>query len=1320
MLAKLLHPISNCVEAPLYALICATTQENNVWRRVKNPTEFDKRVLADQMADEWDVQYCKAAEKVLLENNSSEFVTWQTWDVLRGILNLDTSIAVLHYNNHVEKWFTYYSTHTDNPTQLSTEDDEDTVWLMKSTDGKALYIVKNKERLVDALGYCPYCTGVETKKRPSKNIECQHRTKKELKRINKNKKRRTGLYMDELGSVVDETTHIIHNEDNLCGPRAVVVGMEYAKYSAGRPNNFDRVRNDVAYQTAEVESLLLNTNTTTEEINAAGGMRPEDTDLGLLSAASGCYIRVYMKSNKYSLIYSSPPPERSRVELDSQQGGLLSVEDYDRKQGAKYHRPMQKAPDNATFIYLLYDGKHYDTVLMPKKLFQPDFVGKWCHWCSRSVVYGDSNTHQCMRNCQVCNDDDCPTDVMEWETCVDCNKMVKNETCMRMHKVNNRCTRLTKCTKCLKRIKVNAGRDHRVTKPSEVAERVANHVCGEKWCPACKEYLHPTHRDEGKCFIQKEEPKTTPLDKQRNNDPKYIFFDFETHTSQGSSDMVPGTKYVHTVDWAEAQYWNGERKTFTTLDSFCEWIFNFNLHDKYTVIAHNGKGYDFIFIQKWFATYGVAKRFTNIRTIKQGSKVITLQVSLGRKTIRFVDSINFFISSLSKLPKSFNLKLEPHVVEAVSRSSIVVDIPGSKDTNVCSKGFFPYLFSNPANAGYEGPVPDKKWFGMVDLKRASVDEKKVIVKFNKWWQHLRDTEFVWNLANELEDYCRVDVEILRLACRRFREIMMELSDGIDPFQKVTIASYVMQVYINRFMPENSIALYTSEMSAFFRRGLFGGRTNGIKMFFNGEGKRKAEYTDVVSLYPYCQHGKRYPIGVPEDIKNPSQDIKDYQRDTWLFMVELDITPPPDLYIPVLPEKKVDTTSVRTTNARGEEVVRTTKGSVKLMFDLLPKTNYVTNSVELSVALEKGYVITKIHRVMLWKETTLTLFRDYVNTFYKIKTENGGWPKHLKGAGEEEKVEWLQQIKEEVGVDIDETKIVKNPGYKSVAKLCLNSLWGKFCQKENQQKTRWIKSMEELNDFKKKVPIYDESGENLLNKVQPMVKLSEEVAFVSWRSVKDEDTDYSSFISPPIGVFTTAHARMVLYGALEKLDHRVLYFDTDSVIFYCEEDETVDGLMGDMCGVVLGKWESELDPGTHIDEMGCLGPKTYFYRVVNEEGKIVKYDTRAKGFTMKKMAAEDSYMLQKKLVVDKVSTHCKIDLPELKDYIKKMFEKEEKTEQSIVKYPTTLFTRDEYHTITTKQVSKGLKVTAKKRSWPTNLANPNLVDSLPIGYTNQNE
>ena len=39
----------------------------------------------------------------------------------------------------------------------------------------------------------------------------------------------------------------------------------------------------------------------------------------------------------------------------------------------------------------------------------------------------------------------------------------------------------------------------------------------------------------------------------------------------------------------------------------------------------------------------------------------------------------------------------------------------------------------------------------------------------------------------------------------------------------------------------------------------------------------------------------------------------------------------------------------------------------------------------------------------------------------------------------------------------------------------------------------------------------------------------------------------------VAAFVTAHARLHLYNDLQKLDRRVLYFDTDSVIFTQKEN-----------------------------------------------------------------------------------------------------------------------------------------------------------------------
>lgn len=54
--------------------------------------------------------------------------------------------------------------------------------------------------------------------------------------------------------------------------------------------------------------------------------------------------------------------------------------------------------------------------------------------------------------------------------------------------------------------------------------------------------------------------------------------------------------------------------------------------------------------------------------------------------------------------------------------------------------------------------------------------------------------------------------------------------------------------------------------------------------------------------------------------------------------------------------------------------------------------------------------------------------------------------------------------------------------------------------------------------------------------------------------KKEFVEECPFGNVVLAYFTTAHARLHLYETLEKLGERVLYFDTDSIIYQHEEGE----------------------------------------------------------------------------------------------------------------------------------------------------------------------
>ena len=98
-------------------------------------------------------------------------------------------------------------------------------------------------------------------------------------------------------------------------------------------------------------------------------------------------------------------------------------------------------------------------------------------------------------------------------------------------------------------------------------------------------------------------------------------------------------------------------------------------------------------------------------------------------------------------------------------------------------------------------------------------------------------------------------------------------------------------------------------------------------------------------------------------------------------------------------------------------------------------------VELMKAIEKGYEILKIHEVWHFPTHTNELFKEYVNTFLKIKQEASGYPKDC--VTDEQKQAYIDEYYEHEGIRLDQENIEYNSGLRSLAKLMLNSLWGKL-------------------------------------------------------------------------------------------------------------------------------------------------------------------------------------------------------------------------------------------------------------------------------------
>ena len=85
-------------------------------------------------------------------------------------------------------------------------------------------------------------------------------------------------------------------------------------------------------------------------------------------------------------------------------------------------------------------------------------------------------------------------------------------------------------------------------------------------------------------------------------------------------------------------------------------------------------------------------------------------------------------------------------------------------------------------------------------------------------------------------------------------------------------------------------------------------------------------------------------------------------------------------------------------------------------------------------MEKGYTLVKIHEVWHFppEERQTGLFKDYVNTWLKLKQESAGWPSWCQTVGQ--KRDYILRYKEREGIRLDIASIAKNPGRKATAKL----------------------------------------------------------------------------------------------------------------------------------------------------------------------------------------------------------------------------------------------------------------------------------------------
>jgi hypothetical protein len=207
------------------------------------------------------------------------------------------------------------------------------------------------------------------------------------------------------------------------------------------------------------------------------------------------------------------------------------------------------------------------------------------------------------------------------------------------------------------------------------------------------------------------------------------------------------------------------------------------------------------------------------------------------------------------------------------------------------------------------------------------------------------------------------------------------------------------------------------------------------------------------------------------------------------------------------------------------------------------------SIEVIAALRFGYKLLKMHECWHYEETARLgededgLWSPYVNHMLKSKQEASGWPRD--DMDEDEKEQYIADYFEKEGIQLEKGKIEKNETARTNAKLLLNSLWGKFAQRSNMPKSRFL---EEYEDLIKLLAAPNVCVKGILDGLGSKIMVNYE---------EEADSDHSSNTTNVVlAAITTSHARLMLYQLLHILDENLCYFDTDSVIFYEPRDKPI--------------------------------------------------------------------------------------------------------------------------------------------------------------------
>lgn len=408
---------------------------------------------------------------------------------------------------------------------------------------------------------------------------------------------------------------------------------------------------------------------------------------------------------------------------------------------------------------------------------------------------------------------------------------------------------------------------------------------------------------------------------------------------------------------------------------------------------------------------------------------------------------------------------------------------------------------------------------------------------------------------------------------------------------------------------------------------YGGRTEVFKLYANAEKFPEDEfkYFDVTSLYPSVYAHRKLPVGTPKYIIGYNVDKNRLQPDhpeRYFGYCRIKVKPVNTDQIGLLPQRDPQTQ--------------------RLTFPV-HEMEGCWFTEEIYLAMENGYVVEEVYEMYHWEPNQQSdqHLRGYVGYFLQMKQESEGWLKLGASCAEptlEEQNEIAIRLYHQNGglARIRPEKVKVDPVMRALAKLYLNSLWGKWAQKTSKEEHGEIFGAQQL-----------EQVFNDLKIDRDTLQFRETSPGVYKYSCKKKNPYIKNVPHGNIwlAAAVTAWARITLHKMMIKVNQldnqmRIFYCDTDSIIFRWPKNGPK------LSGIGLGHWTDEY-PKNVILKFYALAPKLYALvlgsKSAPDDVTQQKESFRAKGVQMTlanqtKMGFENILPLIQRTIEDKAHKH----------------------------------------------------------------------------------